>query len=123
MTTTNEDFKVGGIEVLQKKISSIDDPTANYNGFNRSSTTLPQGYRKDRVRRAFVVATIWDRDIEIPMRDGIILRADVFRPEGSARVPAIVAWSPYGKTGTGNMVVLEYVIFQLRLTPSRARQP
>ncbi|KAL6240444.1 hypothetical protein RBB50_012645 [Rhinocladiella similis] len=83
-----EDFQVGGIKVLQKKISSIDDPIANYNGFDPSSTTLPKGFKKDGGRRAFPVATVWERDIEIPMRDGIILRADVFRHVDSAKRPS-----------------------------------
>ena len=101
MSAADEKFTVGGIEVLQKKISGIDHPRANYNGFNPSTTTLPEGYRKEPGRRAFPVATTWERDIEIPMRDGIILRADVFRPAGLTKVPALVSWSPYGKTGTG----------------------
>lgn len=107
MVAANEDFEVGGIKVLQKKISGLDDPMANHNGFKPSTTTLPQGYRKDEGRRAFPVATVWERDVEIPMRDGTILRADVFRPVESAKVPAIVAWSPYGKTGTGNSIPCE----------------
>jgi predicted acyl esterase len=38
----------------------------------------------------------------MPLRDGHSLRADIFRPAsvGDARVPALVVWSPYGKTGT-----------------------
>lgn len=102
MATPEEDFFVHDIKVLQKKISGVDDPAANYNGFNPSSTTLPAGFQKDPSRRAFPVATILDRDVEVPMRDGVILRADVYRPaDESIKVPAIVAWSPYGKSGTG----------------------
>src|SRR5882757_6957671 len=100
MTSTNEIFMVGAIEVLQKKISSLDDPHANSSGLNPSSTILPKAYRKDPSRRGFEVATIWDRDIEVPMRDGTVLRADVFRPaDTSERVPALMVWSPYGKSG------------------------
>lgn len=99
-----EPYVVGGIEVLQKKITSIDDPHANYNGFKPSSTILPRGFQKEPNRRAFEVATIWDRDIEVPMRDGTILRADVFRPaETTEKVPALLVWSPYGKSGTGEL--------------------
>jgi uncharacterized protein len=38
-----------------------------------------------------------DRDVFIPMRDGARLCADVFRPDGSGRFPALLAMSPYGK--------------------------
>ena len=38
-----------------------------------------------------------ERNIAIPMRDGIILRADVYRPEASHAFPAIIARLPYNK--------------------------
>ena len=40
-----------------------------------------------------------ERDVAVPMRDGTIIYADIYRPEDSGKVPAIVAWSPYGKRG------------------------
>lgn len=36
-------------------------------------------------------------DVEIPMRDGIILRANVYRPPGPDPVPVIMSAHPYGK--------------------------
>jgi uncharacterized protein len=41
---------------------------------------------------------IVDRDVAIPMRDGIVLRADVYRPETGAAVAAIVNRTPYDRT-------------------------
>jgi len=38
------------------------------------------------------------RNIPIPMRDGIILRADIYRPNDENRHPAIVIRTPYGKS-------------------------
>ena len=38
-----------------------------------------------------------DRDVAIPMRDGVVLRADVYRPAGDARHPVLVFRTPYGK--------------------------
>ena len=38
-----------------------------------------------------------DWDVPIRMDDGIVLRADVFRPTGSARHPAILTYGPYAK--------------------------
>ena len=32
------------------------------------------------------------------MRDGATIYADIFLPVGTEVVPAILAWSPYGKT-------------------------
>ena len=36
-------------------------------------------------------------DVPIVMDDGVLIRADVFRPTGEDRVPAIVSYGPYGK--------------------------
>ncbi|PYH94763.1 alpha/beta-hydrolase [Aspergillus ellipticus CBS 707.79] len=46
---------------------------------------------------------IFEQDVAIPLRDGIKIYTDIFRPVDSdtTRVPAIIPWSPYGKTGTG----------------------
>ena len=36
-------------------------------------------------------------DVPIPMDDGVVLRADVFRPIGTGRHPVIMTHGPYGK--------------------------
>lgn len=38
-----------------------------------------------------------ERDVDVALRDGTVIYTDVYRPEGAVDVPAIVAWSPYGK--------------------------
>jgi predicted acyl esterase len=38
-----------------------------------------------------------DWDVPIAMDDGLTLRADVYRPIGESRYPAIVSYGPYGK--------------------------
>lgn len=38
-----------------------------------------------------------EHDVEIPMRDGTILRANVYLPTGGGPVPAILSAHPYGK--------------------------
>src|SRR5688572_15110561 len=38
-----------------------------------------------------------DWDVPIRMDDGLVLRADVFRPVAECRYPAIVSYGPYGK--------------------------
>ena len=108
--------KIGDIEILHAKSTPIDTPRGLYNGFKPSTTTLPKGWKKDDGCRAFPVDTIWERDVKIPMRDGVNLYADVFRPaDDSQKVPAVIPWSPYGKSGTG--------FFQLDLVPGRVGVP
>ncbi|MGC1778051.1 MAG: CocE/NonD family hydrolase [Xanthobacteraceae bacterium] len=38
-----------------------------------------------------------DWDVPIAMDDGIVLRADVFRPPAAARFPVLLSYGPYGK--------------------------
>ncbi|KAB1139652.1 CocE/NonD family hydrolase [Streptomyces luteolifulvus] len=38
-----------------------------------------------------------DKDIAVPVRDGTVLRADVFRPSSPGRYPVIMTHGPYGK--------------------------
>lgn len=41
-----------------------------------------------------------ERDVEMAMRDGVVLRADTYRPRGSGPFPALVYRTPYGKGPT-----------------------
>jgi uncharacterized protein len=38
-----------------------------------------------------------DRDVAVPMRDGVVLRADVFRPRKSGKFPTLVERTPYDR--------------------------
>ena len=49
-----------------------------------SETELREGMR-----------VLWD--VAIPMDDGIVLRADVFLPEGEGRYPVLLTYGPYAK--------------------------
>jgi predicted acyl esterase len=40
---------------------------------------------------------IFERDVAVKMRDGVKIYVDVTRPEGQEKVPALIAWSAYGK--------------------------
>ncbi|MDB5560527.1 MAG: Xaa-Pro dipeptidyl-peptidase peptidase family [Enterovirga sp.] len=43
------------------------------------------------------IGMIVDRNVDVPMRDGVRLKADVFRPDGPERVPVILNLGPYQK--------------------------
>lgn len=70
-------------DVILRKAVSPDSPACRYPGL-RPSTEVVDGIRMDR-------------DVAVRMRDGITIYTDVYRPEGVERLPAIVAYSPYGK--------------------------
>ncbi|KAM0362925.1 hypothetical protein ACHAPK_011372 [Fusarium culmorum] len=76
-------------------------PLRKPTGFNPATIRLPVGHVKGEGRRPFTVESVFDRDVEVLMRDGIKIYSDVFRPASSSdpggQVPAIIAWSPYGK--------------------------
>ena len=40
---------------------------------------------------------IVEKDVQIPMRDGAILRGNVYRPDTSGKYPVIMSFGPYGK--------------------------
>lgn len=64
---------------------------------------LPKGWQREPDRLALKEDMIWEKDLDVPMRDGVKLRTDVFRPakDDGRPLPALLAWSPYGKTGSG----------------------
>ena len=39
--------------------------------------------------------------VDVPMRDGITLRADILRPSSDGRFPVLVYRTPYGKKVSG----------------------
>jgi uncharacterized protein len=41
--------------------------------------------------------TILERDVEAKMRDGVVLRADVYRPDAPGRFPVLLQRTPYSK--------------------------
>ncbi|ORW24370.1 CocE/NonD family hydrolase [Mycobacterium palustre] len=47
--------------------------------------------------RSVVDGIVYDRDVAVQLRDGTTIYTDVYRPAGATNLPAIIAWSPYGK--------------------------
>ncbi|KAH7016407.1 Alpha/Beta hydrolase protein [Microdochium trichocladiopsis] len=109
-------YSVQGVDVIQRDSPRPTSAAARYSGLHRKTVVLPAGHQRGPAYRGFRAETIYERDIEIPLRDGTILRADVYRPNNTAeKVPILLAWSPYGKSDTG--------FFSLDLVPGRAGVP
>ncbi len=67
--------------------------------FGRMTTVLPAGSTTYAGSMPLPTDIIWDRDVPITLRDGTVIYTDIFRPASSpTNLPAIIAWSPYGKT-------------------------
>lgn len=57
-----------------------------------------RGYPGFAPRRVTVDGLAIDYDVAVPLRDGMTIYADVYRPEGvEGPLPAIILWSAYGK--------------------------
>ncbi|WP_273735299.1 CocE/NonD family hydrolase [Mycolicibacterium septicum] len=67
------------IEVVLRKAAPIDEEAA-----------LEPG-------QSIADGIVYDRDVAVVLRDGTTIYTDVYRPEGATNLPAIIAWSPYGK--------------------------
>ena len=52
--------------------------------------------------------SVLDKNVAVPMRDGVILRADVLRPAGDGKFPVLVYRTPYGKDAAQR----EYTTFE-----------
>ena len=52
-------------------------------------------------RNVGALGIVIEEDVDVPMRDGVVLRANVFRPDAPGRYPAILIRTPYGKAGGG----------------------
>src|SRR4051812_39338180 len=45
----------------------------------------------------YAQAPVADTGLSVPMRDGVVLRADLYRPAGAGRFPVLVYRTPYGR--------------------------
>ena len=84
------------------KFTPENHPAFQYEGFHpNKSVHIPKGHVLREGYCAFPVDTIMDMDVKVPMRDGVNLYTNVYRPADGQRQPALIAWSPYGKCAGG----------------------
>lgn len=96
--------KFEDVEVLWKRTKPFiqsGDPTAHYTGYHPHTEILTKGYQKRPDRLPLPCDILFEQDLGIVLRDGVTIRADVYRPIGEGTYPAIISWSPYGKNGSG----------------------
>ena len=69
-----------------------------FSRFEPGTRTLPAGFQVDPRFMPLPIDIVLDKDIAVTLRDGVTIYVDVYRPAGVEQVPALVAWSPYGKS-------------------------
>ncbi|KAF7173651.1 hypothetical protein CNMCM5623_005889 [Aspergillus felis] len=95
---------------VQLGLTAISKPAIGrngYQGFNPHSEVLPKGWNGHNAR-PLPSDILVDHDVGIKVRDGCTLYCDIYRPPTSGpdeKVPAIIAWSPFGKKLNGITVM------------------
>ena len=88
--------QVGSVDVKMRGVRKPQGPPAT-----PKTVELPAGHTKSPGCRPLPDPIVLDQDWIIILRDGTQIRADIYRPATDQKVPAIVMWGPYGKSGTG----------------------
>ncbi|KAJ3455985.1 hypothetical protein MRS44_017467 [Fusarium solani] len=83
--------------VYMRRLLPTDAPRARYTRFKQETVILKKGTVRREGAKPLSSDILFERDVPITLRDGITIYTDLFRPVGDQRVPAVVAWSPYGK--------------------------
>lgn len=91
-------FQVANLAINPPKVGEN-----GYQGLNPHKETLPKGWQSREGARALSEDLIAEHDVAVKVRDGCTLYCDIYRPADSdaRKVPAIVAWSPFGKKFSG----------------------
>lgn len=90
-----ERFGEEEIEVIYSKSSCF--PDENHPGVKRETILLKAGSVHGERAVPLTSDILFEKDVPVRLRDGVVIFADVFRPAGDGAVPAIIAYSPYGK--------------------------
>jgi predicted acyl esterase len=79
---------------------------------------LSKGHRRKPYNKALPCDILLEKDFTLPMRDGVKLYCDVYRPNKSGtslghpipekeKVPVILVYAPYGKEGNSELFMNE----------------
>ncbi|MBT3992340.1 MAG: CocE/NonD family hydrolase [Rhodospirillaceae bacterium] len=66
---------------------------------------------------------IEERDVMVPMRDGVKIAVDIFRPDDSDKFPALLAMSPYSKGIQSMPLAIQPDRSSIHHTPTEAGNP
>ncbi|VUC23379.1 unnamed protein product [Clonostachys rosea] len=93
---------IEGIDIIFRPANH--DLSKRWLDLDPSTRVLEKGWTKAPGRRPLPEDLLFEKDAKIQLRDGANIWADIFRPVSAGEehpVPALLAWSPYGKNGNG----------------------
>lgn len=90
--------------VTYRRAAPVAAPRSRYPGFNPGVYILKEGTIRREGAKPLPCDILFERDVPMTLRDGTVMYTDVYRPIGNETVPAIVAWSPYGKEVGGQQL-------------------
>ena len=61
--------------------------------------SIPEAFAQAPNRQAFTPTVKVDKNVKVPMRDGVTLATDIYYPEGSGPFPVLLSRTPYNKDG------------------------
>jgi predicted acyl esterase len=94
-------FALTKADVIYRKAPTLSNPNINYPGFKPSTTIIPKGTVIMPGYKPLECDILFERDVAIKMRDGVTLYADIYRPVGDEKVPAILNSTTFGKSKAG----------------------
>lgn len=86
-------------DVLYREAARPSDPEARDRGVHPGRQVLAAGSVHAKGAMPLPCDLHLDRDETITLRDGVTLRADVWRPALTGTFPTVLAYTPYGKAG------------------------
>ena len=87
-----QDDREERIELIFRKSTPLSDSKCRYPGFEPGSRILPKGSVHRKGALPLPCDILFERDVAVPMRDGVTIYIDIFRPPDSEKIPAIVSW-------------------------------
>ena len=84
-----------GVEIIYMPSTPISE--SHYPGLNPHSYILKKGTVHRKGGMPLGSDILVEQDVPIRLRDGVTIRADIYRPVDQDNVPAIMGWSSYGK--------------------------
>ncbi|MBC5581863.1 CocE/NonD family hydrolase [Anaerofilum sp. BX8] len=85
-------------EIIYRRAPGLSDPGCSYPGFAPESKVLKKGSVCRAGHAPLACDILFERDTAITVRDGTILYADIYRPVGEEKVPAILNSTTFGKS-------------------------